>query len=77
MTDLHYITNGFYITLIPNTQEAESVYNEIAKAFGGVAKFPVHMKDSIFYQIKQAGYSIRKAPKVKQSIDDILAELEV
>ena len=75
MTDLNYTSDGFNITLYANNDAGSYIYNEIARAFGGVAKFPVHMKESIFYQIKSAGYSIRKASKPKQSIDDILAEL--
>ena len=74
-TDLNYITDGFYITLIPNTKQGEYIYNTIAKSFDGVAKFPAHMKPSIFMQIKNAGYTIRKAKKTKpltaQDIDDL------
>jgi hypothetical protein len=75
MTDLNYITDGFYITLIPVTKEAEAVYNDVANAFDGVAKFPVYMKPSIFKQIKDAGYTIRKARKAKPICDDELLEL--
>jgi len=78
MIDLYYTNDGFYITLIPNNTDAENVWNEIANAFDGVAKFPVHMKESIFAQIKNAGYKIRKAPKVKFdaiSDDELLTQL--
>ena len=80
MTDLYYTTDGFFVTLIPNTKEGESVWNEIAKSFDGVAKFPAHMKDNIFMQIRHAGYKIRKAPKVKFddiSDDELLLALEI
>lgn len=70
MSDLNYITDGFYITLIPNTENGVYLYNEIAKAFDGVAKFPVHMKASIFRQIKDAGYTIRKARTAKKEVSD-------
>ena len=60
-SDLYYIQDGYYITLVSNTPEGDYIYNEIASAFNGVAKFPVSMKESILHQIKQAGYSIRKA----------------
>lgn len=75
MTDLNYITDGFFITLIPNSKESESVYNEVANAFDDVAKFPIHMKASIFKQIKDAGYTIRKARKAKSIDDNELLEL--
>lgn len=74
MTDLNYITDGFYVTLIPVSKESESVWNEVANAFDGAAKFPIYMKPSIFKQIKDAGYKIRKAPKAKAISDDELLE---
>jgi hypothetical protein len=77
MTDLNYITDGFFITLIPVSKDGEYIYNEVAAAFDGVAKFPVHMKASIFYQIKKAGYTIRKARKAKPISDVELLELLV
>lgn len=72
MTDLNYITDGFYITLIPNNENGDYIWNEIAAKFDGVAKFPVHMKPSIFKQIKDAGYTIRKAQKSKAISDEEL-----
>lgn len=78
MTDLNYITDGFYVTLIPNNKNGDYIWNEIAAKFDGVAKFPEHMKPSIFKQIKDAGYTIRKAPKSKSiSDDELLNELLV
>ena len=72
MTDLNYITDGFYITLVPNTKDGEYIYNTIAKAFDGVAEFPAYMKASIFKQIKDAGYTIRKKTLKKSDLTDIL-----
>jgi hypothetical protein len=74
-TDLSYITDGFYITLFANTDDGVNLYNEIASHFGGYAKFPVSIKDSVFYQIKRAGFSIRKQRKSRKTTDQILAEL--
>jgi hypothetical protein len=78
MTDLRYVTDGFYITLIPISKHGEYVWVEIAKGFDGVARFPVSMKPSIFKQIKDAGYTIRKAQKVRPiSNEELLKFLEV
>lgn len=74
MTDLYYITDGFYITLIPNTKDGEYIWNEIAAKFDGVAKFPVLMGASIFKQIKDAGYTVRKMRGAKPISDDELLE---
>lgn len=79
-TDLYYTTDGFFVTLIPNTEDGEYIWNEIANSFEGAARFPAHMKPSIFAQIKDAGYTVCKAPKVKFdniSDDELLAELGV
>ena len=75
-TDLNYTTDGFFIMLVPNTKDGEYIWNEVAKAFDGVAKFPVHMKAGIFKQIKDAGYSIRKKRKSNKNLDQILSELD-
>lgn len=78
MTDFNYIDSNLHITLIPNNDEAVAVWNEIAEYFGGNAKFPFHMKPSIFKQIKDAGYTIRKARKIgDKEFNKILEELEV
>lgn len=79
-TDLHYINDGYWIRFMPNTKAGEAVYNEIArKDKDGVAVIPVSWKASVFKQIKDAGYTIRKAPKQKpvtaKEIDAILNQL--
>ena len=77
MTDLNYTSDGYFITLYANNNQGAYIYDEIARAFDGIAKFPIHMKESIFKQIKDAGYTIRKERKSSQSIDDILAEVNL
>lgn len=82
MTDLHYISDGFYITLLPNTVDGVYLYNATAKEFDGHAKFPAHMLPFIKGQITDAGYTIRKAPKRsanwldKIDVEALLKELE-
>lgn len=77
-TDLTYTTNGFYISLLANTDAGVSAFNEIAKTFErGV--LPAHMLPSLKAQLKNAGYTIRKARKKKppslSEIKDLLNEL--
>ena len=77
MTDFNYTESDFFTMLMPNNDEAVVVYNEIAGHFDGVARFPSYMKPDIFKQIKDAGYTIRKARKISdKEMDNILAELE-
>lgn len=76
-TDLYFTTNGYFFNLIPNNAAAEKVFNQVAAAFDG-ASVPVTAWASVKLQIKQAGYSIRKAPKInisKVNDDELLAEL--
>lgn len=77
-TDITYTTDGYFITLTPNTKDGEYIWNEIAKAFDGNAKFPIHMKGSIFAQIRGAGYSVRKASKSRNRVNmaDVFKEME-
>ena len=76
MADLYFTTDAYFATLIPNTDEGEHVWRAVAAEFDGVAKFPLHMLPSIKSQIKEAGYTIRKAPR-RTTVDDdaLLAEL--
>ena len=76
-SDLSYISDGFYITLFANTPEGVEAYNEIAKHYNGVAKLPVQHLPSLKAQLKQANLTIRKQPKSKLKIEDILAQLDI
>lgn len=73
-TDLNYISNGFFVTFLPNTDAGREAWNEMRKHDEN-AKFPIHMLPSIKQQLKKAGYSVRKEPKNNMSIDQILVEL--
>jgi len=76
-TDLEFITDGYYVTLFANTEGGEYIWNEIAEAFDGYARFPDHMFASIKYQIKKAGYTIRQSRKPSEnSIKKLMEDLE-
>lgn len=74
-TDFNFTTDGYYIRLMPNNPLAQENWNMINEAFPGCA-IPRSAWASIKYQLKQAGFSVRKNPKVKNvDIDALLAEL--
>lgn len=74
--DITYTTNGLFYRIIPQTKEAEAVFHEIARHFEDGA-IPCTAWEGTVRQIRAAGYSVRKAPKVKPGeLDALLAELE-
>lgn len=75
-TDISFTTDGIFYTIYANTKGGEHVWNTIYKAMG-CCKFTAQEWASIKKQIKDAGYSVRKQRASKQTLDDILAELEL
>lgn len=74
--DIEYSNHGLFTRFYPNTAAGESVWREMAKEDGVAAVLSFEAKKTIA-QIRAAGYSVAKAKKTTQSIDDILAELGV
>lgn len=74
-TDISYTSDGFFVTLYPNTNHGRNVWNAINESFPG-CKIPVTAWAGTKAQIKDAGYSVRKARPVKMTDAEILAGLE-
>jgi hypothetical protein len=74
MIDFEYITNGFWVSVMPISQDGAVEYaNLVEQGFDGkvfLANF-----DTFKFDLKSNGYTIRKARKVNISDDDLLAEL--
>jgi hypothetical protein len=80
MIDFQYITNGYYFRLIPNSTQAVDAYNDAYKQHDfDLSNIPFSAWASIKWQLKQAGYSVRKLPKQKpltiKQLDKMLEEL--
>lgn len=75
MVDLEYRNDGLFTRFYPNTPAGEDAWREMAKETGVAAVLAIHEK-SVIAQLKQSGYSVRKAAKPTQSINEILKELE-
>lgn len=78
MIDFYYTTNGFYYSLEPRNNEAIKAYNQGSKLID-MSNIPLSAFNSVKWQLKQAGYKIRKAPKLKplttKEMDKLLQEL--
>ena len=80
MTDMTFVDNGMFVTLIPNNTEAEKAWCLISEAFPDCS-VPFTAWPSVKSQLKAAGYSVRKQRKMKPmtdaELDKMLAELGV
>ena len=76
-TDLHYVENNFWMRLIPMTEQGQYIYETISKSYYD-GDIPIYHKTSLLSQIRRAGYSVKKAPKVTdKELNKILEELEL
>ena len=78
MIDFYYRTNGLHYSLEPRNNQAVVAYNEGSKLLN-MSNIPLSAWNSVKWQLKQAGYKIRKAPKLKplttKELDKLLEEL--
>jgi len=70
-TDLSYITDGMFTTILPNTPAGEKVWNEFASQNGGDCKFLTAHKNAVIAQLTQAGYTIRESKPNKSTENDV------
>lgn len=79
MIDFYYINKGFYYSLIPRNDQAVKAYNQGAKLLD-MSNIPLSAWNSVKWQLQQAGYKIRKAPKQKpltaKKLDEMLKALD-
>ena len=73
--DLTYNTTGIFTTFFPESKQGEIIYSEIIQQNGSHKILTIHLKN-VLYQIKKAGYNVKKAKKSKLTIDDILKDLD-
>lgn len=74
--DIEYSNHGLFTRFYSNTPAGETVWREMAKQDGVAAVLSFEAK-KVIAQIRAAGYSVAKAKKSTQSIDQILEELGV
>lgn len=74
--DLTYTADSMFTRFIPQTPEGENAWRQMAEQDGsGVAAVLNFEAKRVIAQLRAAGYTVRKAQKCKQSVDEILAEL--
>ena len=76
MTDFTFNDDGTFTQIIPETKAAQECWNtEIAPKTDGTGKvLSVHFP-KVREQLREAGYTIRKAKPSTQSADSLLKEL--
>ena len=74
--DLEYITTGLFTRFVPNSPAGEDAWREMAKEDGVAAVLQAHAKN-VIAQLRRSGYSVARAKKSNESIEDILKELGV
>lgn len=72
-TDLHYTADGHWVRFMPNTDAGKAAWDELNKQDAAV--IPQQWFSSVKAQLKAAGYTVRKAPKVTVSDEKLLADL--
>lgn len=73
-TDIEFTTDGMFTTLYPVTQAGHEAWLHILEIVGS-SKIPSIQFASVKTQLKEAGYTVRKARQVKMTDDQLLAEL--
>ena len=81
MKDIVYINQGLFTAFIPQTMAGEVVFNAMAADTHGTGKVLSVHAEAVIQQIKQAGYTVGKAPKVKaltaDDLDKMMKELGI
>ena len=73
--DLTYNTTGIFTTFFSESKQGEVIYNQMIEQNGSPKIYTIHLKN-VLYQIKKAGYSVKKAKKVsKKEADKIMNEI--
>ena len=75
MKDIIYIDQGLFTAFIPQTAVGEAVFNTMAADTQGTGKVLSQHAKAIIEQMRAAGYTVGKAPKVKALTPDDLDEM--
>ncbi len=74
-TDLTYSQDKMFTTFYAESAAGEDAWREMANKMNGVAKVLNFEAKALIIQLRGFGYSVRKAAKPTQTIDQILKEL--
>lgn len=78
--DLHYINQDMFTAFVPVSKEGEQAWNELSSVTEGTGKVLTVQAKEFIYQLRKAGYTVTKAPKVKplsaDQLDSMLNELD-
>lgn len=74
--DITYKDLGLFTAFYPETKEGENAWRELASVTDGTGKVLSVQAKQFIASLRNAGYTVSKAKKAEQSLDDIFAELE-
>lgn len=79
IADLHYTKSSMFVMFVANTKAGEEAWKAIAAQTEGTGKIFHSQLESTLAQLRKAGYTVRKAPKMTpadyQKVYDELDEL--
>lgn len=74
--DITYKDCGLFTAFYPETKEGEEAWRELASVTDGTGKVLTIQAKQFIANLRKAGYTVTKAKKAEQNLDDIFAELE-
>ena len=74
--DITYKDCGLFTAFYAETKEGESAQRELASVTDGTGKVLTIQAKQFIASLRKAGYTVAKAKKAEQNLDDIFAELE-
>ena len=74
--DITYKDYGLFTAFYAETKEGEEVWRELASVTDGTGKVLTIQAKQFIASLRKAGYTVTKAKKAEQNLDDIFAELD-
>lgn len=74
--DITYKDHGLFTQFMPETKEGEQAWRELATVTQGTGKVLIIQAKQFIASLRKAGYTVTKAKKAEQNLDDIFSELE-
>lgn len=74
--DITYKDLGLFTAFYAETKEGEQAWAQLASVTDGTGKVLSIQAKQFIDSLKKAGYIVQKARPTKESLDDILAQLE-
>lgn len=74
--DITYKDYGLFTAFYAETKEGEKAWRELASVTDGTGKVLTIQAKQFIASLRKSGYTVTKAKKAEQSLDEIFAELD-